>query len=94
MVVTGKGSEAQALIGDHLSQLCNVGTSTRGGMLQFIEAPDKGPIHIDHPATVSMEGFKECTSLLDEIPVGSNVPGNMLMGALCLPRRGPHIPEE
>ena len=41
-----------------------------------------------------MEGFKECTSLVDEVPVGDNIPGNALMGALCLPERRPHIPEK
>ena len=41
-----------------------------------------------------MEGFKECTSLVDEVPVGDNIPGNTLMGALCLPGGGPHIPEK
>ena len=59
-------------------------------MIRFIIAPDEGPIYVDHPTTVSMEGFKECASLVDEVPVGDNVPGNTLMGALCLPGRRPH----
>ena len=63
-------------------------------MFRFVIAPDEGPIHIDHPATVSMEGFKECTSLVDEVPVGDNILGNLLMRVLCLPWRGPHIPEK
>ena len=41
-----------------------------------------------------MEGFKECTSLVDEVPVGDNVPGNLLMRALRLPGGRPHIPEK
>ena len=41
-----------------------------------------------------MEGFKECTLLIDEVPVGDNVPGNMLVRALSLPRGRPHIPEK
>ena len=57
-------------------------------------APDKRPVNIDQPATVSMKGFEESTSLIDEVPVGDNIPGNPLMGALCLPGGRPHIPEK
>ena len=32
--------------------------------------------------------------MVDEVPVGDNIPGNTLMGVLCLPGGRPHIPEK
>ena len=32
--------------------------------------------------------------MVDEVPVGDNIPGNTLMRALCLPWGRPHIPEK